>query len=481
MRITSLAVLCGLSALYPMAPASATETAAAGGTSEKSVQEEMAELRETVRTLAVTVEEQSQLIGALQRAPRMQPLISAPYPGPVGPPGPAPQAPVTTTAPAPTPPTGLASLNPEIGVVGDVVGNASTENSGLAGSDQFSFRELELVFGGYVDPYSRADFAIVLNEDEGIEIEEAFLTRFDLPFALKGQVGKFRSKFGKLNLIDLNALPMVTEPLVIQNFLGPEGFSHTGVRLQRLIPNPWDGFLEGTIEFVNGGDPEDECRIFCAGKNKPIVNSHIKSYFDLDDVTGLELGASLMAGPSQDDADRYAHLAGADLTLTRHMPGSKKLLWQSEFMYASRPGDTGLSLADVLGVESPEEAAEMLGALDEAEIGDLLLDLERSRWNAGHDGWGLYSLVDYRFHPKWSAGTQFDYVQPIDGSLSGDQAWAAAGWLTFHQSELMLVRLQYQHTQFDRPFFLDDLVDDHRDDLFLQVRFQIGVDRHGLQ
>ncbi|MDP3940275.1 MAG: hypothetical protein Q8R92_19340, partial [Deltaproteobacteria bacterium] len=476
MRMTSLAVLWSLSALYPLAPASAAETAAAGGAAEKSVQEEMAELRETVRTLAVTVEEQSKLIGALQQTPRMQPLVSAPYPGPGGPPGPASQAPSTTPPPVPPPASGLASLNPEIGVVGDVVGNATTENSGLAGSDQFSFRELELVFGGYVDPYSRADFAVVLNEDEGIEIEEAFLTRFDIPYALKGQVGKFRSKFGKLNLVDLNALPMVTEPLVIQDFLGPEGFSHTGVRLQRLIPNPWDGFLEGTIEFVNGGDPEDECRIFCAGKNRPVVNTHLKSYFDLDDSTGLELGGSLMAGPSQEDSDRYAHLAGVDLTLTRFMPGSKKLLWQSEFMYASRRSNTNISLMDVLGVESPEEVASLLGELDDAEIADLLVDLERSRWGSGQDGWGLYSLVDYRFHPKWSAGTRFDYVQPIDGTFAGDQAWAAATWLTFHQSEMMLVRLQYQHTEFDRPFFLDDLMDSHRDDLFLQVRFQIGVD-----
>jgi hypothetical protein len=387
-------------------------------------------------------------------------------------PPPAPQ-PAAIARPA----TSLAALNPEIGVVGDVVGNATTENSHPGGTDQFNFRELELVFGGYVDPYSRADFAITLNEEGDAEIEEAFLTHFDLPWQFKGQVGKFRSKFGKINLTDRNALPSVNEPLAVQDFLGVEGFSHTGVRLQRLIPNPWDAFLEGTVELVNGGDLDrSEGGLFHAGKDKPIVNTHLKYYRDLTDATGLELGGSLMVGPNETDGQgKLAHLAGADLTLTHQFAGGKSLRWTSEFMHASRINNNSIAIDDLLpaGV-----SFEDLTPPQQMEAG---LALDAARTASRTDAWGGYSLVDYRFRPKWSAGARADYLRPLDEIATGSRVWSTAGWLTFHQSELMQVRLQVQHTDFGEPFFLASLRDSSADEVFLQFRFQIGVDRHGLQ
>ncbi len=466
----------------PPCHASASGTAPEGTVTRS----ELEALKQNVRDLEATVEAQAGLIEALQNQPRLQPLISAPYPGAGGPPVPLSSAPPPSPVPSPaagTPVTGFSALNPEIGVVGDVVGTASTENAGIEGADQFTFRELEFVFGGYTDPYSRGDFALVVHDDHGIEIEEAFLTHFSLPFALKGQIGKFRSKFGKINLKDLNALPSVNEPLVVQDLLGPEGFSHTGVRLQRLIPNPWDFFLEGTLEFVNGeeGVGHHGGRVFRAGRDKPILNSHLKAYFDLTDDTGLELGGSLMVGPSQRDAGKLAHIVGTDLTLTHFMEGGKKLLWQSEFMHASRERNNDLSLFDLLGEEESEAVEEILLDLDESELAELFAALEVARRATRTDAWGCYSLVDFRFHPKWSVGARADYIRPLDEILTGSSAWAAAGWLTFHQSEFARVRLQYQHTDFGSPFFLDELRDSHRDEVMLQVRFQIGVDRHGLQ
>jgi hypothetical protein len=228
---------------------------------------------------------------------------------------------------------------------------------------------------------------------------------------------------------------------------------------------------------VNGGETDrEEGGVFHAGKDKPIVNTHLKYYRDLTDDTGLELGGSVMVGPNETDAQgKLTHLVGADLTLTRQFSGGRKLLWQSEFMHASRVNNNSISLDDILGEDvsledlSPEEQTEAFLALDTAR-------------NASQtDAWGAYSMLDYRFHPKWSIGTRADYLRPIDEIMTGGRMWAGAGWLTFHQSELMLVRLQYQHTDFGEPFFLASLTDDKADEVFLQFRFQIGVDRHGLQ
>lgn len=171
MRTRPLAFACFLITLTATANSGAAATGDTSG-EQNPVLEEVADLRRVVHDLAATVEDQARLISALQNEPRMQPLVSAPYPGPGGPPAPAAlrrQLPPVTPGAAASPPSGaLAALNPQIGVVGDVVGNVSTENAeGVAGTDQFTFRELEIVFGGFVDPYSRADFAVVLNEDEG--------------------------------------------------------------------------------------------------------------------------------------------------------------------------------------------------------------------------------------------------------------------------------------------------------------------------
>ena len=477
MRRVAIAVACAACAALADAPA----RAAAQDVSQAAVrtmQQQLKELQTTVKALTEMVKSQNQQIDDLKKQSRIQPLVSAPYPGPGGPPVPASSLPPPAAAPITAPAAaGFSALNPEIGVVGDVVGNATTENSHPGETDQFNFRELELVFGGYVDPYSRADFAITLNEEGEAEIEEAFLTQFNLPWQLKGQVGKFRSKFGKINLIDRNALPSVNEPLVVEDYLGLEGFSHTGLRVQRLIPNPWDQYLEGTIEFMNGGDVDRaEGGLFHAGKDKPIVNTHLKYYRDLTDSTGLELGGSLMAGPNETDGQgKLAHLVGADLTLTHQFAGGKNLKWITEIMHAGRANNNSIALADIL----PESVSlEDLTAPEQTEAG---LALDAARRASRTDAWGGYSLVNYRFRPKWAVGARADYLHPINEIVTGNRVWSTAAWLTFHQSELMQVRLQLQHTDFGKPFFLASLRDSSADEVFLQLRFQIGVDRHGLQ
>jgi hypothetical protein len=475
MRRVAIAVACAAYAVLADAPARAA-TQDISQAAVRTMQRQLKELQDTVKTLTATVKSQSEEINNLKKQSKIQPLVSAPYPGPGGPPVPVSTLPPAAPVPTAPPATGMAALNPEVGVVGDVVGNATDNASDRDGANQFSFRELEVVFGGYIDPYSRGDFAFTLGEDESAAIEEAFLTQFNLPAQLKGQVGKFRSKFGKINLIDRNALPSVDEPLIVRDYLGDEGFAHTGIRLQRLIPNPWDAFLEGTVELVNGGDRDrTEGGLFHAGKDKPILNTHLKYYRDLTDSTGLELGGSFMVGPQLRDSSRLATLAGLDLILTHFGSQGRKLVWQTELMNVTQERNNDLSLADLL---TPDTDPATLSPL---ELDAALADLATARKASGRNALGAYTMVNYRFHPKWSAGARAEYFHPLDEILTGSRAWSAAQWITFHQSELAQVRLQYEHTDYGQPFFLTRLDHDKEDQVMLQFRFQIGVDRHGLQ
>ena len=50
-----------------------------------------------------------------------------------------------------------------------------------------------------VDPYARADFFLAFGE-EGVDLEEGFITFPTLPGGLLAKVGKFRSAFGRINV-----------------------------------------------------------------------------------------------------------------------------------------------------------------------------------------------------------------------------------------------------------------------------------------
>src|SRR5262245_47985657 len=135
MKRTAIAV-AGI-ACAMLTQAALARAAGAPDPAVSAMQRELQELKTTVRDLTTTlksqnatIEKQSQTIDELEKRTRIQPLVSAPYPGPGGPPVPAsslPPVPPQQLGTA-TPALGMAALNPEVGVVGDVVGNATTNN-----------------------------------------------------------------------------------------------------------------------------------------------------------------------------------------------------------------------------------------------------------------------------------------------------------------------------------------------------------------
>ena len=117
--------------------------------------------------------------------------------------------------------------------------------------------ESEASFQAIVDPYARADFFIAFGE-EGVDLEEGFITFPALPGGLLTKVGKMRAAFGKVNTLHNHVLPWTDRPLVIDNLVGgEEGIGDAGISVARLIPNPWL-FLEATGQVFRG-DSGDSC------------------------------------------------------------------------------------------------------------------------------------------------------------------------------------------------------------------------------
>src|SRR5207237_7304116 len=115
--------------------------------------------------------------------PPSQPTAPVP-PGAEGAGGPTGTLPVYGSAVA-----GSKVFNPDIAVIGDFLGAAGRNL--VNPSPAMEMHESEAAFQAVVDPYARADFFISFGE-EGVNLEEGFLTLTSLPGGLLTKIGKMR-------------------------------------------------------------------------------------------------------------------------------------------------------------------------------------------------------------------------------------------------------------------------------------------------
>jgi hypothetical protein len=95
-------------------------------------------------------------------------------------------------------PSGTNLLNPAVSAIGWFQAQGG-DVLDQVGSRAFALREAELGLQANVDPYSRADFFLSVSPDEGIDLEEGYVTFLALPAGLTAKLGKFRGNFGKFN------------------------------------------------------------------------------------------------------------------------------------------------------------------------------------------------------------------------------------------------------------------------------------------
>jgi hypothetical protein len=363
------------------------------------------------------------------------------------------RSPSTTQAAAPSP-TGalraqaassLSAFNPEIGVLADVVGQLSESSADGEGNDKLSAREVELVFGHPIDPYSRLDVTATFSDFEAANLEEAYITHWGLPGEIKARVGRLRPKIGKASPLHRDSLDTVDEPLVVSSYLGAEGLSRTGAELSGFLPVPWTAVTHELTAGVMEGGVGEGGTLFGATRRRPSFYTHLKNFWELSDTSNVELGATYLAGSKDADSSFEIHALGLDGTFVHYVTPSNKLKWQHELYLQDRDE-----------------------AFSDAEDG--------TRTHFQDNPWGLYSLVDYRLTPRWGVGGRFDYVEPVDMDPAllvrhADTAWS--GHLTFYQSEFARWRLQMKHTNFAQGG------DDNT--VFLQGTVAIGVHKHQLQ
>ena len=326
--------------------------------------------------------------------------------------------------PLPTPavPSRGKIFNPDIAVVGNVLGAVGSND--VESSPALALEEAEASFQAVIDPYARADFFFAFGP-EGAEVEEGFITFNNLPGGLLLKAGKMRAAFGKVNALHPHTLPWTDRPLMTRNLLGgDEGLSDGGISVSKLILNPFL-FLEATGEIYGG-----ESEVF-AGDERADVSyvGRLRGYRDLTEDTNIDLGASFAWGQSDLEADATRRLLGVDATfrfrplrraMYQRLMARAELIWSREDLAGSEP-----------------------------------------------TSFGLYAGGEYQFSRRWFAGGRWDYAERRGNPDAADKG--AAATLTFWPSEFSQIRAQYRHTRYAEDISANELL--------FQFLFSIGA--HG--
>jgi hypothetical protein len=306
-------------------------------------------------------------------------------------------------------------LNPDVSVIGDFNGAAGNTNTPpLATLQPFpslQMHESEIGLQAIIDPYARGDFFMSFGE-EGVNLEEGYITFTALPGGFVAKVGKMRSAFGKVNMMHNHVLPWVDRPLVSTNLVGGEdGIDDAGFSVERILPAPKGIFLEATGQVFRG----DSADVFRAANRSDVSTvAHLRGYKDLTESTNVDLGLSYARG--HNDAmllngvagDFVTQLYGADATV-RWKPLRRSI-------YHSFVGRTELIWS------------------------------QRQQFPVEQRAFGFYTSADYQFGRRWFGGGRFDYSERSRFDNLTDKG--AAATLTYWPSEFSQLRGEYRFTHY---------------------------------
>jgi len=350
-----------------------------------------------------------------------------------------------TSPPAPKAPPGPFDLsasglgaanayNPQMTVFIDTGGSLSSKGSNKA-LNRFNLREVELDLRAAISPQADGVLVLAIPEEiesgpdgdieisRSLEIEEAFVNFHTFPHDTALKFGKFRSPFGRNNLLHTHDLPQVTRPLALQAFLGPEGLSSTGASFSWLVPNPWDQYVELTAEIINADGGEEAPILGGPNADNPALLTHLKLFRDVAVTSSIEAGATYLYTHTTEDHEFDANVFGLDAayTWTHPDPGKfRSFLLQGEVYYARND-------------------------LVHAWFGP-----------TRNSSLGAYAFAQYQLDRDWYVGLRGDYTEFPNSASRRSDDWDAAfsPYLTWYVTEFLRLRIEYQHR-------LREIVGDH--------------------
>ena len=352
-------------------------------------------------------------------APAPEPTPTVPEPAPAAPLEQPPEA-----APASAGSGSATYFNPSIAVIGNFLGIAGKNR--VEDRPALEMRESEISLQAIVDPYAKADFFVSISND-GVELEEGFVTFTHLPADLLVKVGKFKAQFGKVNTQHLHVLPWADEPLPIVNLLGgEEGWNDSGVSIARILPLPGDTFSELTAQVFRG---KSEGLFDAPGRSDLSYLAQYRAYRDFGDDHNVELGSTWGRG-SNGTTER-----------------AKTTLENIHLVYRWKPLSGRPYRSFVLRSELFESRREQPGGKQSSR--------------------GFFVGGEYQLARRWFGGGRYEFSDHADDDTRRDRGEAVT--LTFWPSEFSQVRGELRRRRYAGGTTANEAI--------LQLQFAIGA--HG--
>ena len=417
-------------------------------------------------------------VRALKGTPAAPPVAATPAP----PPPPAPLA-VPQAAPPPGAGAALAGplpvyggsaamskvLNPDISVIGDFLGSAGRNS--VRPVPVLEMHESEVGLQAIIDPYARGDFFLTFGE-QGVGLEEGYITFTSLPAGLVAKAGKFRSVFGKVNTLHNHVLPWTDRPMVTDNLVGGEdGINDAGASLTRAFAGPRNLFLEATGQVFRG----DSDGLFMASRKSDLaVVGHLRAYKDLNESTNLDIGGSYARGHNAPP------LPGNSLpVLGNSLPGGVVFRVPT---VAERCGDFAggtpcaapifdygsAFLTNLYGIDATLRWKPLRRAIYHSFTArSEFVWSNREQMIGAQHAFGFYTSGEYRLNRRWTVGGRYDRTGRADNAALTDSG--ASALLTYWPSEFSQIRWQYRFARYAEKTDANELR--------LQFLFSLGA--HG--
>ncbi len=336
----------------------------------------------------------------------------------------------------------------------------------------FNLNYTHLYIAQTVDPYFDLVGIFHLRES-AFEIEEAYIKTRQLPYNLGLKVGKFYSKFGRLNERHHHYWDFVDAPLVYFSIFGPHNLLEKGAQLTWLAPTPF--YLQLGFEALQGDNENNFNRngfivntkkdgtgydIKISDTKKPnLFVFYIKPSFDIGN-TSILTGLSYAQGGTRinhlEDENPHAlsgstKIYGADLTVRYNIDSYRYITWQSEYIYRKFDGR----------VYRYNRAGNLITPSRETRQG------------------GFYSQLIYKFDQRWRTGIRYDLINKNDVILNGvnrnlpDNLYRYSFMVDFLPSEFSRIRLQYNY---DKSLFLGN---ERKTNQEIILQFNIAIGAHG--
>lgn len=355
------------------------------------------------------------VLASLAAAGRGQEAPPTPTPTPAGTPGSAPLQ-------------GSNILNPNISLVGNLLGFAGNDRT--LPNRAFDLSEAELGLQSAIDPFARLDSFIAISR-EGVDVEELYVTWLSLPGSFGLKTGKFRSNLGKFNRTHPPETPFADRPLATVRFFGPEGLSAVGISASYLAPTPF--FLNFDAEITTNwenapvfGEVDEPSEEVVSGGRRRDLGYLIRgnTYHDFSETTNGTFGLTYARGVHDRDGRLSSEVTAADATIRWKNPRRaiyRAVIWQTEAYFTRRD--------------------------------------EESRPSHSFGG---FSYVEYQFSRRWRVGVRGDYVDtPVEkGGLV---------YLTYWPSEFSALSVQGREIRRS----------DGRNDLAALVKLTFNIGPHG--